>query len=47
MPIVEDWYRIVKKDSAERKAGATLRKKTKMMTAATSAPTSGLARMRL
>src|SRR5690242_1593281 len=47
MPIVEDWYSTVKKDSAERNADAIIRKKMKMMTAATSAPTSGRPSTRL
>ena len=47
MPIVDDWYSTVAKDSAERKAGATARKKMKMTMAATRAPTSGRASSRL
>jgi len=47
IPIVEDWYSTVKNDSGERNAGATMKKKMKMTTAATSAPTSGRASTRL
>src|SRR4051794_19234322 len=47
MPIVEDWYSTVKREGAERKEGATTRKKMKMTMAATSAPISGRASRRL
>ena len=47
MPIVELWYSTVINESTDRNAGATIRKKMKRMTAATSAPTSGRASRRL
>ena len=47
MPMVEDWYRTVKNAGALRNAGATMRKKMKMTTAATRAPISGRASSRL
>src|SRR6478735_1300978 len=47
MPMVELWYSTVISESTDRKAGATIRKKMKRMTAATRAPTSGRASSRL
>src|SRR3954453_2296867 len=47
MPIVEAWESTVKNASADRNAGATMRKKMKITMAATSAPTSGRASRRL
>ena len=44
---MEAWYSTVKNESADRNAGATMRKKMKMTIAATSAPTSGRASSRL
>ena len=47
IPIVDDWYKMVKNEAGDRNAGATTRKKMKMTIAATNAPTSGRANSRL
>ncbi len=46
IPIVDAAYNTVNNDSADRNDGATTKKKIKMTTAATAAPTSGRARRR-
>ena len=46
MPMTEDVYSTVKNDAGERNEGATIKKKMKITTAATRAPTSGRASSR-